>query len=128
VGTLVYDPAPSTQLGDRLGCGSVGLRFDVRIVACHRLVGVPEGLAPDLRVNLGVTGQARCAVPAFVQLVALRAPAPSPLPKAYSRILGPGLAVLDPRLPPALAARSPLAWKDLIRGLDRLIDHGLAPV
>jgi hypothetical protein len=49
--------------------------------------------------------------------------------KAYGRILGPGLAVLDPKLTPALAARSPLAlaWKHLSRELDRFIDHGLAP-
>jgi hypothetical protein len=49
--------------------------------------------------------------------------------KAHSRILGPGLAVLDPNLPPALAVRSPLAlaWKDLLRELDHFIDHGLAP-
>jgi hypothetical protein len=49
--------------------------------------------------------------------------------KAYGRILGPGLATLDPKLPPAVAARSPLAlaWKDLLRELDRFIDHGLAP-
>jgi hypothetical protein len=49
--------------------------------------------------------------------------------KAHSRILGPGLAVLDPKLPPGLAVRSPLAlaWKDLLRELDRFIDHGLAP-
>ena len=49
--------------------------------------------------------------------------------KAHSRILGPGLAVLDPKLPPGLAGRSPLAlaWKDLLRELDHFIDHGLAP-
>jgi hypothetical protein len=49
--------------------------------------------------------------------------------KAYGRILGPGLAVLDPQLPPGLAVRSPLAlaWKDLLRELDHFIDHGLAP-
>ena len=49
--------------------------------------------------------------------------------KAYGRILGPGLAALDPQLPGDLARRSPLAlaWKDLARQLDRFIDHGLAP-
>jgi len=49
--------------------------------------------------------------------------------KAYGRILGPGLAVLDPHLPAGLARRSPLAlaWTDLTRELDRFIDHGLAP-
>jgi hypothetical protein len=49
--------------------------------------------------------------------------------KAHGRILGPGLAVLDPGLPTALNKRSPLAlaWKDLLRELDRFIDHGLAP-
>jgi hypothetical protein len=48
--------------------------------------------------------------------------------KAYGRILGPGLAALDPQLPGDLARRSPLAlaWKDLARQLDRFIDHGLA--
>ena len=49
--------------------------------------------------------------------------------KAHGRILGPGLAVLDPALPATIARRSPLAlaWKDLLRELDRFIDHGLAP-
>jgi hypothetical protein len=49
--------------------------------------------------------------------------------KAYGRILGPGLAVLDPGLPASIAQRSPLAlaWKDLLRELDHFIDHGLAP-
>ncbi len=48
--------------------------------------------------------------------------------KAYGRILGPGLAALDPQLPGDLAKHSPLAlaWKDLARQLDRFIDHGLA--
>jgi hypothetical protein len=48
--------------------------------------------------------------------------------KAYGRILGPGLAALDPRLPGDIAKRSPLAlaWKDLARQLDHFIDHGLA--
>jgi hypothetical protein len=48
--------------------------------------------------------------------------------KAYGRILGPGLAALDPRLPHDLATRSALAlaWKELSRELDRFIDHGLA--
>jgi len=48
--------------------------------------------------------------------------------KAYGRILGPGLAALDPRLPHDLAKRSPLAvaWKDLTKELDRFISHGLA--
>jgi hypothetical protein len=49
--------------------------------------------------------------------------------KAYSRILGPGLAALDPTLPASITNRSPLAlaWKGLLRELDRFIDHGLAP-
>jgi hypothetical protein len=49
--------------------------------------------------------------------------------KAYGRILGPGLAALDPRLPSDLAKRSPLAaaWRDLARELDRFISDGLAP-
>jgi hypothetical protein len=48
--------------------------------------------------------------------------------KAHGRILGPGLAALDPRLPDSLATRSPLAlaWKDLTNELDRFINHGLA--
>jgi hypothetical protein len=35
--------------------------------------------------------------------------------KTYGRILGPGLTELDPRLPPELAQRSPLAtaWRAL---------------
>lgn len=49
--------------------------------------------------------------------------------KTYGRILGPGLAALDPRLPDELAKRSPLAaaWRNLARELDRFIGHGLAP-
>jgi hypothetical protein len=49
--------------------------------------------------------------------------------KAYGRILCPGLAALDPGLPASIATRSPLAlaWKHLLRELDRFIDHGLAP-
>jgi hypothetical protein len=48
--------------------------------------------------------------------------------KTYGRVLGPGLAALDPQLPEEIARRSPLAlaWKDLSTTLDRLIDHGLA--
>jgi hypothetical protein len=48
--------------------------------------------------------------------------------KTYGRILGPGLAALNPGLPGDLATRSPLAlaWKDLGLALDRFIDHGLA--
>jgi hypothetical protein len=49
--------------------------------------------------------------------------------KTYGRILGPGLAALDPALPDDLAKRSPLAlaWRTLDHELDRFIDHGLAP-
>jgi hypothetical protein len=49
--------------------------------------------------------------------------------KTYGRILGPGLAALGSQLPDDLARRSPLAlaWKHLLRELDRFIDHGLAP-
>ncbi|HEX6527269.1 MAG TPA: hypothetical protein VF070_45760 [Streptosporangiaceae bacterium] len=49
--------------------------------------------------------------------------------KTYGRILGPGLAALDPRLPGDLASRSPLAaaWRNLVRELDRYITDGLAP-
>jgi hypothetical protein len=48
--------------------------------------------------------------------------------KAYGRILGPGLAALDPQLPEDLTRRSPLAlaWKDLSNQLDHFIDHALA--
>jgi len=48
--------------------------------------------------------------------------------KTYGRVLGPGLASLDPQLPADLARRSPLAlaWKDLTKELDRFTDHGLA--
>ena len=47
--------------------------------------------------------------------------------KAYGRVLGPGLSELDPRLPPELAKRSPLAtaWRQLNRALDEFIDDGL---
>jgi hypothetical protein len=49
--------------------------------------------------------------------------------KAYGRILSPGLALLDTRLPSTISCRSPLAlaWKDLNTALDQFIDHGLAP-
>jgi hypothetical protein len=49
--------------------------------------------------------------------------------KAYGRILGPGLAALDPRLPPDVTRNSPLAlaWKQLTTQLDQFIVHGLAP-
>ena len=49
--------------------------------------------------------------------------------KAYGRILGPGLAALDPRLPSDITRRSPLArtWKQLTTQLDQFIAHGLAP-
>jgi hypothetical protein len=48
--------------------------------------------------------------------------------KAYGRVLGPGLATLDPGLPAELARRSPLAtaWRELDRALNRFIDDGLA--
>ena len=48
--------------------------------------------------------------------------------KAYGRVLGPGLAALDPGLPEKLSKRSPLAtaWRTLDRELDRFIDQGLA--
>jgi len=47
--------------------------------------------------------------------------------KTHGRVLGPGLAALDPNLPAGLAKRSPLAlpWKNLTRELDRFIGHGL---
>ena len=48
--------------------------------------------------------------------------------KAYGRVLGPGLAALDPGLPEHLSKRSPLAtaWRTLDLVLDRFIDQGLA--
>lgn len=48
--------------------------------------------------------------------------------KAYGRVLAPGLAALDPRLPDELAKRSPLAlaWRQLDRSLDQFINDGLA--
>ena len=49
--------------------------------------------------------------------------------KAYGRILGPGRATLDPRLPPDVTRNSPLAlaWKQLTTQLGQFIAHGLAP-
>ena len=48
--------------------------------------------------------------------------------KAYGRVLGPGLAALDPGLPAALAKRSPLAtaWRQLNQAIDEFINDGLA--
>lgn len=48
--------------------------------------------------------------------------------KAYARVLAPGLAALDPRLPTELSTRSDLAtaWRHLNRTLDQFIDDGLA--
>lgn len=48
--------------------------------------------------------------------------------KAYGRVLGPGLAALDPGLPSDLAKRSPLAtaWRQLNNALDQFVDDGLA--
>jgi hypothetical protein len=48
--------------------------------------------------------------------------------KAHGRLLTPGLAALDPHLPPELANRSALAtaWRTLNRQLDQFIDDGLA--
>ncbi len=45
--------------------------------------------------------------------------------KTYGRVLTPGLIVLDPALPPELAARSPLAlaWRRLDRTLDNFISR-----
>jgi hypothetical protein len=47
--------------------------------------------------------------------------------KTYGRVLAPGLAAFDPKLPDHLARRSPLAsaWRDLNRELDRHIDNGI---
>ena len=48
--------------------------------------------------------------------------------KAYGRVLTPGLAALDPHLPPELSRTSELAtaWRHLNRTLDQFIDDGLA--
>ena len=48
--------------------------------------------------------------------------------KTYGRVLAPGLAAFDPRLPADLAQRSPLAtaWRALNRELAHHIDRGLA--
>ena len=50
--------------------------------------------------------------------------------KAYGRVLTPGLAALDPRLPAELARASPLAtaWRQLDRTLDDHITRGLIAV
>jgi hypothetical protein len=47
--------------------------------------------------------------------------------KAYGRVLTPGLRALDPRLPPSIAHRSPLAtaWRKLDQALDRFIADAL---
>ena len=47
--------------------------------------------------------------------------------KTYGRVLAPGLAVLDPRLPEDLARRSPLAraWHQLENALDAFVDRAL---
>jgi hypothetical protein len=49
--------------------------------------------------------------------------------KTYSRVLTPGLSVLDLKLPEEIAARSPLAtaWRCMERTLDGFIDAGLTP-
>jgi hypothetical protein len=43
--------------------------------------------------------------------------------KAHSRVLAPGLALIDPALPPDIAARSPLgqAWRHLDHALDDFV-------
>ncbi len=63
---------PVHQCGDRLGRCPVRLRLDVGVVRCHRRVGVPEGLPPDLRVHSGVPRQAGRAVPASCNLIGTR--------------------------------------------------------
>lgn len=47
--------------------------------------------------------------------------------KTYGRVLTPGLAALNPRLPPDLATRIPLAtaWRQLDHTLDQFITNGL---
>lgn len=47
--------------------------------------------------------------------------------KAYSRVLTPGLSLLDPALPPSISTRHPLAvsWRRLERELDQYCDRAL---
>ena len=47
--------------------------------------------------------------------------------KTYGRVLAPGLAALDPRLPPDLARRSPLAtaWRQFDSALDEVVNEAL---
>ncbi len=47
--------------------------------------------------------------------------------KTYGRVLAPGLAALDPRLPPELVRRSPLAiaWRQFDRALNNFISEAL---
>jgi len=47
--------------------------------------------------------------------------------KAHARVLAPGLALLDPTLPPDLVQRSELAraWRQLDHALDNFVDHQL---
>jgi len=47
--------------------------------------------------------------------------------KAHGRVLAPGLALLDPVLPPDLAQRSPLAaaWRHLDHALNQFVDTQL---
>jgi hypothetical protein len=47
--------------------------------------------------------------------------------KTYGRVLTPGLAALDPRLPPELVRRSPLAtaWRQFDCALDNFISEAL---
>ena len=47
--------------------------------------------------------------------------------KTYGRVLAPGLAALDPCLPPDVSKRSPLAtaWRKLDNALDDYIDANL---
>ena len=47
--------------------------------------------------------------------------------KTYGRVLAPGLAALDPRLPPELVRRSPLAiaWRQFDCALDNFISEAL---
>jgi hypothetical protein len=47
--------------------------------------------------------------------------------KTYGRVLAPGLAALDPRLPPELLSRSPLAiaWRHFDRALEAFVSEAL---
>jgi hypothetical protein len=133
------------------GLHAPGLRFgDTRVMAllaavvgfCHVIAGFTNRQLTDLVNALldGVTYTSRQATYDLRRLirkgVIIRIPHTNryqltPLgrrvavlfTKAYGRVLTPGLAALDPRLPPEVSARSPLAqaWRQLDRTIDDFI-------